>query len=463
MSEQPSAGGQALSVPVLDEARLGRSVLRLAWPVVVQQVSYSMVQLVDTFLVGHLGEDALAGLRLGAQIFWFAHAGMAAVGVGAIAVVARNVGARDWERARRAVGSALGLALAWGLLVGAGMWALGSWSLGMIGAEAEARRLGSQYLQAAAFGMPFWATLYAATAVLQGAGDTRTPMMVGVFVNVVNMLMAYSLINGVGPFPRLGVVGSGAGFTTAASLGAFLAVWMLGSGRLVLQWSPLAWPPMDGTEAGRIVRVGTPTALEQAQFNLAFMLYTRIVASLGTTAVAAHGVALAIQSLAFNAGFGISVATAALSGQGLGAGRPDLSERAVYTAARYAAAVMGAVGLVLMLLGQHIVALFVAGEGAEEVVDVGSRLLLIFGFAMPVLGANLALSGGLRGAGDTRAVMLIMTFGTWVVRLGPAYLLAIPAGLGVPGAWTAAVMDISTRTFLMWLRFRSGRWKHIRV
>jgi putative MATE family efflux protein len=458
-----SASARPLAVSALDEAHLGRSVLRLAWPVMVQQTSYSMVQLLDTFLVGHLGEDALAGLRLGAQIFWFAFAGMTAVGVGAIAVVSRSVGAQQWARARRAVGSALALALVWGLLVGVSMWALGGWALGMLGAEPEARRLGGQYLQAAAFGMPFWSLLYAANAVLQGAGDTRTPMAVGVFINVVNMLMAYSLINGVGPFPWLGVAGSGAGFTIAAFLGAVVILWLLASGRLLLRWSPLSWPLFHRSEAARVVQVGLPTALEQAQFNMAFMLYTRIVASLGTTAVAAHGVALAVQSLAFNAGMGISVATSALAGQGLGAGRPDLSERAVYAAARYASLVMGSVGLVLMVLGHPIVSLFVGGEGAEEVVDIGSRLMFIFGFAMPVLGANLAFSGGLRGAGDTRAVMLIMAFGTWVVRLGPAYLLAITAGLGAPGAWAAAVMDISARTFLMWWRFRSGRWKQIRV
>lgn len=460
MTESASRS-RALPIAALDETRLGRTVFRLAWPVMVQQVSYSMVQLVDTFLVGHLGEDALAGLRLGAQIFWFAFGGINAIGVGAIAVVARSVGAKDQARAERAVAAALAMASVWGAALMVSLWFFSRWALGMLGAEAEARRLGTQYLQAAAFGMPFWSVLSSANSVLQGAGDTRTPMAIGVLVNVINAVMAYALINGPGPFPRLEVVGSGAGFTIAASLGAVLILALLASRRLVLRWSPKAKPHLG--EMWRILGIGAPTALEQAQFNLAFMLYTRIVASLGTTAVAAHGVALAIQSLAFNAGFGISVASAALVGQGLGAKRPRFAERAVYSAALYASAVMGAVGLLLMLFGGPITSLFVAGEGAEEVVELGRRLMFIFGFAMPALGANLAFSGGLRGAGDTGSVMVITAFGTWIVRLGPAYLLAIKAGLGAPGAWIGAVIDISTRAFLMWLRFRGGHWKLIRV
>jgi Na+-driven multidrug efflux pump len=206
-----------------------------------------------------------------------------------------------------------------------------------------------------------------------------------------------------------------------------------------------------------------PTGLEQAQFNIAFMLYTRIVASMGTTAVAAHGVTLAIQGLAFNAGFGISVATSALVGQGLGARRPDLSERATYLAARYALAVTTLVAVVLAVFGRQITSAFVAGEGADEVVDLGGKLMLIFALAMPGLGINLAFGGALRGAGDTRWVLAIVAFCNWVVRLVPAYLLAIVAGLGVPGAWVGAVLDLNSRALLLWLRFRRGHWKHIRV
>jgi len=447
----------------IDESNLIGSVIRLAWPVVVQQVSFSMVQLVDTALVGHLGEDALAGVRLAGQIFWFSQAGMVAVGIGATAIIARNVGAGKPELASTTLRNAILMALAWGLFVGAGMWFLGSWGLGMLGAEEGARHEGTVYLKAAAVGMPLWSLTYVGSASLQGAGDTRTPMVIGLLVNLCNVIIAYTLINGEGPFPQLDVLGSGAGFSGAAIIGGTTVMLVLASGTRIIHWHPWEALKFDPADARRSLNVGVPAGVEQVQFNIAFMIYTRIIASLGTTALAAHGVTLAIQGLTFNVGFALSVATTALVGQSLGAQRPDLAEKAAYVTMRYSLMFMVVLGAILMLLGGQITNIFVGGENAGEVVRIGRRLLFVFAFAMPALAVSLTLGGALRGAGDTRAVLLIMAGTTWIVRLVPAYLLAITFGLGVPGAWIAAIFDINTRALLMWLRFRHGRWKEIKV
>ena len=448
---------------VIDESHLLRSVIRLAWPVVVQQVSFSMVQLVDTALVGHLGEDALAGVRLAGQIFWFSQAGMVAVAVGSTAIIARNVGAGQPQLASKTLRNAIAMAALWGLAMGLVMWFFGGWGLGMLGAEAGAQHQGTVYLKAAAVGMPLWSLVYAGSASLQGAGDTRTPMIIGILVNIANIVIAYMLINGSGPAPRLDVLGSGAGFTGAAIIGAVLVLGVLASGTRVVHWFPWEAAKFDPTEARRMLNIGVPAGVEQAQFNVAFMLYTRIIASLGTTALAAHGVTLAIQSLTFGVGFALSIATTALVGQSLGAQRPDLAERSTYLAMRYSLVFMCALGVLMMIFGGDITGLFVGGDKADDVVDIGRKLLFIFAFAMPGLAVSLSLGGALRGAGDTRAVLAIMAGSTWIVRLVPAYLLAITFGLGVPGAWVAAILDINIRALLMFLRFRQGRWKGIKI
>lgn len=461
----PPDAAETLAAPpaVIDEANLFRSVLRLAWPVVIQQVSFSMVQLVDTALVGHLGENALAGVRLAGQIFWFSQAGMVAVAIGSTAVIARNVGAGQPELASRTLRNAFLMAFIWGLAIGIAIWFFGEWGLGMLGAEEGAKHQGTVYLKAAAVGMPLWSLVYAGSASLQGAGDTRTPMVIGVVVNIVNIIVAYLLINGPGPFPRLEVLGSGAGFTSAAIIGSALVLLVLASGTRIIHWRPWEAFQFDPLEARRVLNVGLPAGAEQIQFNIAFMIYTRIIASLGTSALAAHGVTLAIQSLTFNVGFALSVATTALVGQSLGAGRPDLAERSAYVTMRYSLVFMVALGVVMMAFGGSITGLFVGGENADEVVHIGRQLLFIFAFAMPGLAVSLSLGGGLRGAGDTRAVLVISAAATWIVRLAPAYLLAITAGLGVPGAWAAAIADINMRALLIFIRFRRGRWKGLKV
>jgi putative MATE family efflux protein len=461
----PPDAAETVAAPpaVIDETNLFRSVVRLAWPVVIQQVSFSMVQLVDTALVGHLGEDALAGVRLAGQIFWFAQAGMVAVAIGSTAVIARNMGAGHPELASRTLRNALLLAMVWGLVMGISMWLFGHWGLGMLGAEEGAKHQGTVYLKASAVGMPLWSLVYAGNASLQGAGDTRSPMAIGVVVNFVNIVLAYLLINGPGPFPRLDVLGSGAGFTSAAIIGAALVLLVLASGTRVIHWRPWEALQFDRMEARRVLNVGLPAGAEQIQFNIAFMIYTRIIASLGTAALAAHGVTLAIQSLTFNIGFALSVATTALVGQSLGAGRPDLAERSTYVTMRYSLVFMMGLGVIMMVFGGNITGLFVGGENADEVIHIGRQLLFIFAFAMPGLAVSLSLGGGLRGAGDTRAVLVISAAATWIVRLVPAYLLAITAGLGVPGAWAAAIADINIRALLIFIRFRRGRWKGLKV
>ncbi len=463
MSNERSDAPDNAAPGLIDEKDLRGSIMRLAWPVVVQQASFAMVQLVDTALVGHLGEDALAGVRLGGLLLWFSMSGMMAIGIGATAVVARIVGSGESRDASKVMQTVLMLAVAWGLLMMVAMLVFGGWMLGVLGAEPEAQSEGTDYLRGLAFGLPFFSFVFAGNAAQQGAGDTRSPMVVGLLINVVNGFASYALINGPGPFPQLEVLGSGLGFTIAGIVGAVLVAGVLMSGQRSLSWIPFQQGAFNLGHARRILNVGVPAGLEQAQFNIAFMVYTRIIASLGTTALAAHGVTLAMQTLTFNIGFALSIATSAIVGQTLGAQRPDLAEKASYMTMRYSLVFMSAIAVVLMTLGGQITSLFVGGENAGAVVDIGRELMFIFAFALPGLAVSLSLSGSLRGAGDTRAVLYIMAGTTWIVRLVPAYLLAITFGLGVPGAWLAAIADINIRAAIMFLRFRRGKWKHIKV
>jgi putative MATE family efflux protein len=463
MSSEAAPAQATTGVAMLDEAHLTRSVLRMAWPVVVQQVAFTMVQLVDTLLVGHLGKDALAGVGLGSIVFWLPQSGIFAVGAGALAVVARNVGAGHRERASVTAAMGLMMVVAWGVLLALVMALAADPLLRVMGAEPAARDAGVTWMRAASIGFPLTAVLWVGNASLQGAGDTRTPMIIMIVVNLVNAVVAYTLINGPGPFPRLEVLGSGLGATSAGVSGAALVLLALAVGRGGLQLYPAAALRPDAGEMKRILNVGLPVGLENLQFNLAFMVYTRIIASLGSAALAAHRVTLSVEGLAFNPGFALGVAAATLVGQSLGAERPDLAERSAKAALVWAAVLMTSMGIVLMVFGEPITSLFVSGEDADEVVDIGRQLLFVFAFAMPAMALSLTLAGGLRGAGDTRAVLAIGVFGIWVVRLLPAYLLAIVLGFDAPGAWLAAVLDVNSRGVLTWLRFRQGKWKAIKV
>lgn len=458
-AETPPAEASA-PLGILDEAHLARSVLRLAWPVVIQQLGLTFTQLVDTVLVGHLGKGPLAGVGLASIIYWIPLAGSIAIGIGAMAVVARNIGSGDVERTARTVRTSLLMSVVWGVFAAAVMWLAADPLLTVMGAEADALDPGVIYMRAAAYGLPLYSFFYVGNACMQGAGNTRTPMYTMLMVNVVNAVVAYVLIYGPGPLPGYGVIGSGLGYTIGAVSGAAVLVALLARGRSGVRYDTSHPLTPDGPEMGRILDVGVPAGMEQLQWELAFVVYTRIIASLGTDALAAHQVALRVEGLAFYPGFALGIAAAALVGQSLGAQRPDLAEKTAAIAARWGVVIMTTVGVTLMLLGGPVTSIFVE---EQEVIDIGQRLLFIFAFAMPSMAVGQALAGGLRGAGDTRAVLAIAVFGMWGVRLLPAYLLAVTAGFGAPGAWVAATIDINARGLLIWLRFRQGKWKLIQV
>lgn len=447
-------------LPPLESGRLGSRVFNLAWPVLVQQFGLTLTQLVDTFLVGHLGAPSLAGVGLATTLYWFPMAGVFAVGIGATALVARRVGAGRRDESSRSVQQALRLALIWGIGASLIFGALGPLLMLAMGAAPDVATLGTTYIRASVIGLTFAAALQAGSAALVGAGDTRTPMLVILLVNAINAVLAYGLINGAGPFPQLGVQGSGLAYSIANIAGAVVILGLLAKGHRGLQFHPWRILGWDGEEAGRILQIGLPSGIEQLQFQFAFTVYTRIISDLGTTALAAHQVALRIENLAFMPGMAFNMATMTLVGQSLGMGRPDLAQRAAMLAARYAVLSMSAIGVALIFLGGPITRLFIADP---DVVDLGRRLIFIFAFVMPGFGIMNTLSGALRGSGDTRSVLAIQAGGVWVLRLFPAYAFSHLAGLGAPGAWIAAVLDISTRAVLTTLRFRQGKWKSIKL
>jgi len=446
----------------LDEARLDRSVFNLAWPVLVQQLALSLVQLVDTFLVGHIGHngDALAGVGLATFIQWTPQAGVFAIAAGTTAVLARDIGAGKPEAAAVTLRHGLLLALLWGVIGAIFVFFAAHWSLGLMGASGASLNLGATWLRYASPGIVFGSLLFVANSGQQGAGDTRTPMVVMICVNLVNAVVAYGLIYGSFMLPSLGVRGSGIGFSASQGVGLLLTLAALSrrSGGLCPQWS--AFFRIDRLVTRRILNVGVPAGMEQLQFQFAMLVYTRIISSLGTTALAAHSVAIRIQGLAFMPGMAFSQATTAITGQALGAGKPRLAERATFSALRFALLILVGVMVLLAGFGGPITHAFVDDAA---VTHTGRNLLLIFAIAQPGIAIAFTFAGSLRGAGDTRAVMVIFAVSPWIMRCVLAYVFAVVLGWGVEGAWLGAVIDIWTRAILTFLRFRRGKWQMIRV
>jgi putative MATE family efflux protein len=340
------------------------------------------------------------------------------------------------------------------------MMALAEPALRLMGAEADVLPLGTTYMRAAAAGLGFQSIIFASSAALRGTGDTRTPMVIAVVANAINIVLDYVLISGFLWAPKMGVLGSGVAFSVANTVGALMILYILARGRGFLKYGPSDILRVSRKGLRRILAVGLPTGIEQMQFMVAFMLYARIISGLGTASFAAHTVALRAEALAIMPGFALGIAAATLVGQSLGAGRVRSAERAASLTHLYAMIFMLSVGVVLFAFAPWVTRVF---TNDPEIVDIGADLLRIFAFALPGLGTSASLAGGLRGAGDTRAVLGIYTASAWLIRIPLALFLALPMGMGAQGAWIGSVVDNTVRGSAIWWRFRRGRWKDIHV
>ena len=436
-----------------------RDVLRLALPAMGEQLLSMMVGIVDTFLVGHLGAAPLAAVGLANQWVMMATTLFGAIAVGSTALIARLVGARQPEDANQVLRQSVLVGALIGLVATILGVTLARPAVALLGAPEDVIDLSTSYLRLVASIFFFSTLMFIGNASLRGAGDTRTPLYVMLVVNVLNIAVAWTAINGPLGLPKLGVVGSALGAATGRTVGGVLVIALLLKGRSNIQLRLTRLRP-DWDLIRRILRVGLPTGMEQMLFRTGHMVFARILAELGTMAYAANQVAINVLSLSFMPGFGFAVAATTLVGQSLGAEDPEGAEQRGYTAYRLGATLMTAVGLIIVLFPAQLMGAF---TNESQVVALGTMPLQVVGLAQPVLAAVMIFPGGLRGAGDTRFPMAINGASIWLVRLPLAYFLALTLGWGLVGAWVAMALDFTLRAGLNFLRFRSGRWKVIEV
>ncbi len=438
----------------LSDSALRRDVLQLGLPAVGEQALSLLVNVVNTMLVGHLGAPALAAVGLSGSISSVAGTFFAAVAVGGTALIAQAVGAGDRRSANRVLQQSLLLGLVLGLLACAVLVPLARPSLVLMGAEAKAVELGAAYLTWIALSLPFSSLMFIGSGSLRGAGDTRTPMMIMGGVNIINLVLSFVLVRGLGPIPVLGVRGVGiAAFTgTASGCIAVLALLMRGHGALHLRRLPTR---LDLPVLRRLADISLPAGGETLLFRLAFLAYTRAVSSLGTVPYAAYLVTMRVEALSNTPASGFAVAATTLSGQSIGAGKPDLARRYVLKAIELTLYVSLTAGLLFLTVPRFFLGLFTP---EVAVVSQGVAPLRVVALGLPAVAYASGFSGGLRGAGDTRTVMASTGIGSWLVRVPIALLSVTWLGLGLAGLQASMVLDYVVRALILGWRFRPAAW-----
>ncbi|WP_328318479.1 MATE family efflux transporter [Streptomyces sp. NBC_00388] len=436
---------QAPTAPHPGRRRHDREIISLAVPAFGALVAEPLFVMVDSAIVGHLGTRQLAGLGVAAALLSTAVSIFVFLAYATTAAVARRVGAGDLQAAIRQGMDGIWLALLLGALVIAVVLPTAPWLVGLFGASADASPYAVTYLRISSIGIPAMLVVLAATGVLRGLQDTRTPLYVAIGGFAANAVLNAALVYGAG----LGIAGSAWG-TVIAQFGmvaVYLVVVVRGARRHGASLLP------DGAGIRACAQAGVPLLVRTLSLRAVLMTATAVAAHLGDTDVAAHQIVLSLWSLLAFALDAIAIAGQAIIGRYLGSGDAEGAKEACRRMVQWGIASGVVLGALVVASRPLFVPLF---TGDQAVRNALLPTLLVVAIAQPISGIVFVLDGVLMGAGDGRYLA-----GAMVVTLAvfaPVALLVPTLGGGLTALWWAMALMMAVRTVTLWLRARSGRW-----
>jgi putative MATE family efflux protein len=436
-----------------------RRLFDLAMPVVGLNVLSVLTLAVDTAMCGRLvdAEEALTALGFAGQLIFLLMVVMLGLMVGTVAFIARAHGAGGTERINHVLHQSILLTYVVSIAVaivgnlGAGV------AMRWLGADATVSELGVGYLRPLLTFTVFFYLNMLFAAALRAVGNTMLPFTIALFSNFLNVILNYGFILGRLGLPAMGVRGAAWGTVISQAVAVILMVLILRRDAVYGVRARVHLARIDRPLANDLFRVGAPAALDMLVLNVAFLSVVGMLARVAQVAVAAHGIGLRVQSLAFVPGFGVSQAIGAMVGNALGAGNVSEARQVVRGGMVLSTAIMTVLGLSLVFGAEPIITIFDV-DPATELGRYSILWMRVLGWGMPIVGVHIALIGMLRGAGATNTSLMINVVGTMVIQVPLSWFLGFVVGWGAFGIWVAVPVSFLVRMCLGILAYRKGSW-----
>lgn len=472
--------GSDRSVNLVDGALI-KPLIILSLPIVLTNLLQVGYNLADTFWVGRLGQAAVSAISFSWAIIFLVISLAAGFTVAGTVLVAQYKGAGNEDRIGRVAGQTISFIVLLSVILSAGGYLFAPNMLQLVGAVpgTEEYVLSLEYTRTMFIGIPFVFGFFIFQSLLQGWGDSQTPlylMLFGVVLNVLadpvfilgfqdNILFSVlglesleaSLYAATG-FEGWGVQGAALATISSRGIGAALGVWLLLSGRLGITLQ-LADFKLRSETVRQIIRIGTPASIEQSTIALSTTILTALVAIAGAEAVAAYGIGTRITSLVVLPAIGLQRGVEATVGQNLGANQSERAKRGVIAAVGMIFAVLTALSAVIYVSADSIVDVFITGAQSAAVIELGAQYLQIAGITYAFLGAFYIIQGGFRGSGSTRIAMMFAILGFIVLRGTLSYLFVEPLALGATGVWYGEAVANILMALAVGLYFLRGTWQ----
>ncbi len=427
---------------------------------------FMIVGVVSTILVGKISKEAISGVGLVNSLFGFVMVLFIALSTGGTVLVARLIGENEPENARRAMKQSTVLGGLLSVVVSVICYILAENIINLLfgNAEAQVKSLAVMYLKITLFTYPLALINILISGCLRGAGDTRTPMIIAVIVNILNILLGVVLIFGFDysfiHIKAYGVFGAALAVAISRGIGGIHSILVLFFKRGKMKIRLEEGFRIDLPILKKIFKVGIPAALEQIVMQSGFLLMQVMISGMGTVALAVFQIGMSINSISFIPGWGFGIAATTLIGQSLGSKKYETAEKCGWETIKISMFIMSALAILIFIFARQLVGIY---TNEREVLEIGTKAIRIFSFSQPFLAIVIVVSGGLRGAGDILFVMFTSFVGIWGLRVFVTYTLDAFLGMGIMGVWIAFCADFFIRSIMYMVRFKKGKWKLIKL
>lgn len=455
-----------LTVRPLRDKELRNTIFYLAWPTITEQALQTIVQYVDTAQVGRINVGASAAVGLTSTTTWLVNAPIWAIAMGVLACISQALGAKDEARARRAASQSVLLTLIIGVILTVLTLVVSPFLPGWLGAREDIYQDAAFYFAIVCAPMLFRAASIIFAAVLRAVGNTKTPMLINIFMNLSNIALNFLLINPSSSWTlggaRFFVPGAGLGVVGAAIATAFSYV----AGGILMTTCALRSSLFsqkdqllryDSTAMRQCMSVSIPIAADRITVMLGQVVFTGLVARLDTVSIAAHTIALTAEQAFYVPGYGMQTAAATLAGYNIGSQNEKKLMEYSSAITTLAVILMTSMCVILFLFPEAIMGIFTPDQ---QVISLGGRVLRVVAVSEPFYAVVIILEGTFNGAGDTRVPFLIAVFTMWGVRITSTWLCINVFHLDLTAVWGCMVADNMTRFLLMTHRYRGHRWRY---
>jgi putative MATE family efflux protein len=466
LSEEPAAKPKPKFDRSIVEGPLSRAVWKIAWPTMLTNIVGGLQGLIDHALVGNLvGFTGNAAIGVSVQLWIVVIVFISSIFIGMSVLVARFAGAGNEEKVNSTVYQAFltAIFMSLGILAPVGYFAA-PYLLDLVNAAPEVKAEALPFLRIMYVFSGGMLVFFMLGGALRSAGDSRTPMVLGIVMTVLNIIFNVILIRGLGPIPAFGTMGSAMGTALASGSVSLYALWKLWSGGWVVSFPRGGSYAPDWEVIRKLFKFGLPAGIQGIAMNVGGVAMLAFIGSLAQSAAAQAAYAVSyvqVFSLVTWTSMGLMGAAATVAGQNLGAGHPDRASSAVHTAAKFGLIGAGFIGLFLFFFPVQILAAF--GMNEPDVVSIGVQLLRVLSISGIFIAVALTYTGGLQGTGDTKSPLYISLISQLALPLSICFVVQQTIGLEPLHIWIAILAGHLTRCLLSMLRFTQGRWRSIAV